>query len=134
VSAVDDHPNAVLIRGVADAFSRGDLQTVVNAYADDGLYRVPGDNLVSGNYRGHKEIFDFFVHLGTVTGGSLRLAVDDVIGTDGHAVMFWRLAAEREDKAIDAKGAMAFKIDDSGKVTESWFMYSDHREYDWFYS
>jgi hypothetical protein len=49
-------------------------------------------------------------------------------------VLFWRLAAVRVDKEIDAKGAMAFKIDDSGKVTESWFMYSDQREYDWFYS
>jgi ketosteroid isomerase-like protein len=132
---MSEHPNAELIRTLADAFIAGDLQTVVNAYADDGVYRVPGKNLVSGNYRGHKEIFDFFVHLGTVTGGTIKLSVDDVIGTDGYAVMFWRLAAERGEKSIDAKGAMAFKVDDATrKVTESWFMYSDQREYDWFYS
>jgi ketosteroid isomerase-like protein len=132
---MSEHPNAALVRNVADAFIGGDLDALVNAYADDGLYRVPGRNLVSGNYRGHQEIADFFVHLATVTGGTMKLAIDDVIGTDGHAVMFWRLAAERGEKSLDAKGAMAFKIDDATrKITESWFMYSDQREYDWFYS
>jgi ketosteroid isomerase-like protein len=132
---MSEHPNATLIRDLANAFTNGDLESLVNAYADDGLYRVPGHNLVSGNYRGHQEITDFFIHLGTVTGGTMKLSVDDVIGADGHAVMFWRLAAERGDKSIDAKGAMAFKIDDSSrKILESWFMYSDQREYDWFYS
>lgn len=30
-------------------------------FSDDTLYHVPGDNLISGNYRGRQELTDFFI-------------------------------------------------------------------------
>lgn len=132
---MSEHRNAALVRDLADSFMRGDLDALVAGYADDGIYRVGGRNLVSGSYVGHQAIRDFFIRLAEITGGSMRLELVDAIGTDNHAVMFWRLAAERNGKSLDAEGAMAFKIDDdAGKIAESWFLYSDQRQYDDFYS
>jgi ketosteroid isomerase-like protein len=131
---VSEHPNATRLREVAAKLQGGDLDAFLAAYAEDGVYRVPGDNLVSGTFRGHDEIRDFFVHLMTVTAGTMRLEVRDVLADDRHAVMFWDLTVERQGRTLDASGAMAFRIDAHGKYSESWFLYNDQRAYDAFYS
>ena len=128
------HPNLAKLDALIASFQAGDLEAVIDAYAEDGIYRVAGDNIVSGNFRGHDEIRDFFIHLATVTGGTMRLDVVDTLADDDHAVMFWHLTAEREGKTLDATGTMAFKIDADGKFSESWFLYDDQRAYDAFYS
>jgi ketosteroid isomerase-like protein len=131
---VSEHPNVAKVHALAEAFGRGDLDTVVGGYADDAVYRVGGDNVVSGSYRGHQEIRDFFIRLGEVTGGSMRFELEDALADDRHAVMIWRLSAERNGNSLDATGAMAFKIGEDGRFTESWFLYNDQRAYDEFYS
>ncbi len=130
----DEHPNATLVRTLMDALQAGDLPTALGGYTDDAVYRVPGNNLVSGNYQGREAITQFFYKLMELTGGSMRLLMDDVIGAEGHAVMFWHGTAERAGKTLDSTGIMAFKINSDGKVTESWFLYNDQRAYDEFYS
>ena len=129
-----EHPSAVAIRRLAEAVDRGDLETVMGSFTEDALYRVPGHNLVSGNYRGREEIQAFFFRLAEMTGGTFRVEAEDVIGTDGHAVMFWHLTAQRPGKSIDARGAMAFKLQDDDRIRESWFLYNDQQAYDEFWS
>jgi ketosteroid isomerase-like protein len=129
-----EHPNATKLKQVIAAFQAGDLETLIDAYAEDAIYRVAGDNAISGSYQGRDAIRDFFIRLGEVTGGTMRLELHDTLADDHHAVMFWRVTAERGDASIDANGAMAFRIDDDGKYSESWFLYSDQRAYDAFYA
>jgi ketosteroid isomerase-like protein len=131
---MSEHPNATKLKQVVAAFQGGDLEALIDAYADDAVYRVAGDNIISGSYRGRDAIRDFFIHLGQVTGGTMRLELTDTLADDDHAVMFWRVTAERGDTSLDATGAMAFRIDDDGKYSESWFLYNDQRAYDAFYS
>jgi ketosteroid isomerase-like protein len=131
---MSEHPNATRLREVAAKLQGGDLEAFLDAYAEDGVYRVAGDNIVSGSFRGHDAIRDFFIHLMTVTEGSMKLEVKDVLADDGHAVLFWDLTVERQGKSLGASGAMAFRIDDDGKYSESWFLYDDQRAYDAFYS
>ena len=135
---MSEHPSAAAVRNLAEAVERGDLEAVMGSFTDDSVYRVPGRNLVTGNYRGKQEIQDFFFRLAEMTGGTFRVQAEDVIGTDGHAVMFWHLTARRPDtdpvKEIDARGAMAFKLDGDLKIRESWFLYNDQQEYDDFWS
>jgi ketosteroid isomerase-like protein len=131
---MSEHPNATLVRTLMGHVAGGNLEEALACYTEDGVYRVAGDNLVSGNYQGRDAIRAFFYRLFEVTGGTMRLTLDDVVGDDGHAVMFWTLTAQREGKDLDAKGIMAFKVDDEGKFTESWFLYNDQRAYDEFYS
>jgi ketosteroid isomerase-like protein len=131
---MSEHPNATKLKEVVAAFQGGDLDALINAYAADAIYRVAGDNVVSGSYQGHAAIRDFFIHLGQVTEGTMRLEMQDMLADDDHAVMFWRVTAERDGNSLDATGAMAFKIDADGKISESWFLYSDQRAYDAFYA
>ena len=45
---------------------------------------------MSGNYQGREAITAFFYKLMELTGGSMRLIMDDVVGDEGRAVMFWQ--------------------------------------------
>ena len=131
-----EHPNATLVRTLFDALVAGDAEAALGCYAEDGVYRVSGNNLVSGNYRGREAILSHQIKLMELTGGTMRLTLDDLIAEGAHAVLFWHVTAERagSDKSLDANGIMAFKIDDHGKFSESWFLYNNQRAYDEFFS
>lgn len=131
---MSEHPNAVLVHTLANAFASGDLDGLLNCYAEDALFRVAGDNVVSGVYKGHQEIRDHLIWLATEVGAVLRLNVVNVIGVDHYAVMFGLVEGERAGRYLSAKGAMAFKVDDEGRFSESWFLYNDQRAYDEFFS
>ena len=129
-----EHPNATKLRAAAAGLQRGDLEVFLDAYAEDAIYRVAGDNLVSGTFRGKDAIRAFFLNLIEVTEGTMRVEVSDVLADDEHVVMFWDLVVSRQGRSLEASGAMAFRVDADGKYSESWFLYDDQRAYDAFYS
>jgi uncharacterized protein len=131
-----EHPNATLVRTFFDALVAGNTETALGCYADDAVYRVSGNNLVSGNYRGRAAILGHHIKLMELTGGTMHLTLDDLIAEQRHAVLFWHLTARRAGSAkrLDANGIMAFKIDEQGTFSESWFLYNDRRAYDDFFS
>ena len=130
-----DHPNAQRVQAFFQAITDGDLEGAVNMYSEDTLYHVPGQIGISGTHRGRQALRDFFLGLVEMTGGDLRLTRGEALGDDGHAVMFWGLAATRPDgRSIDAKGSMAFKVNERGEFSESWFLYEDQKAYDAFWA
>ena len=129
-----EHPNASIIHGLIDAFQTGDFERFMDGFADDAVFRVAGDNIVSGTYRGTQELRDYFIRLGQVTGGSMKIDVDEVLAGDNHAVMFIHVTTDRKGMHLEAECAEAFRINDAGKITESWFLYEDQKAYDAFYA
>lgn len=125
---------ALALRRAIDAFNAGDFQTFFSLYADDAVYRVAGNNLVSGVHRGRDEIQRFFQRLGEVTEGTMNVEVLDVLGSDDRAVMIFRVTATRQGKSLDDTGTMAFRLNEEGKFVESWLLYSHQAAYDEFYS
>ena len=134
VQASTEHPNAQIIQGLIDAFHAGDFETFMDGFAEDAVFRVAGDNIVSGTYRGKPVIRDYFIRLGQVTGGSMKIDVDEILAGDNHAVMFIHVATDRKGMHLEAECAEAFRLDNAGKVTESWFLYEDQKAYDAFYA
>ena len=63
--------NAQLIRGGYDAFARGDIPKVLELFADDIRWHVPGRSPLSGDYKGHGEVVGFFGKSMELSGGTL---------------------------------------------------------------
>lgn len=124
----------VAVRQAMEAFRNGDFGTFFSLFAGDAVYRVAGNNQVSGVYRGMDEIQGFFQHLAEVTEGTMRVEDLDVLGSDDRAVMIFRVRATRQEKSLDDTGTMAFRLNDEGKFAETWLMYSHQAAYDEFYS
>jgi ketosteroid isomerase-like protein len=125
----------VALRHAIDAFNASDYPTFFTLFADDAVYRVAGDNLISGVYRGMEEVVSFFQRLGEVTEGTMEVDVIDALGSHERAVMIFHVTATRQGKKpLDDTGAMAFRLNDEGKLAEAWLLYSNQVAYDEFYS
>ena len=125
---------AAAVRTAVEAFMDGDIETFFSMYTDDAVYRVAGDNLIGGVYRGKDEIRKFFQHLWEVTEGTMTVDIVDVLGSDNRAVMIFHVTAGRQGKHLDDTGTMAFRLNQEGKFVESWLMYSHQAAYDEFFS
>jgi ketosteroid isomerase-like protein len=80
------HPNEELTRRAYDAFSKGDVDTLRQVFADNAVFHEPGRNPVSGDYKGIDQILAFFGTLAERSGGTFRVNLHDVVANDEHAV------------------------------------------------
>ena len=87
--------NAALIKSAYDAFSRGDIDGAMAAFADDILWHVPGRGPLSRDYRGHAELLGFFGHFMKLSNDTFRLQVDDVLGQGDRVVVLCTQSAQR---------------------------------------
>src|SRR4029077_11469696 len=59
----EDHPNAALPRRVFDAFGKNAMQ-ISAALTRDIVWRVPGNGVMSGEYRGRRDVVEFLRRTG----------------------------------------------------------------------
>jgi uncharacterized protein len=128
-----DHPNVVLMRNGYEAFAKGDLDAVRDFFAEDIVWHVPGNNMLSGEYKGQDAVFGFFGTLIQETGGTFRQEIHDVLANDTHGVALVEIHLERGGKTFEGRGVHAMHIED-GKVTEFWNFQEDTTLVDEFWS
>jgi ketosteroid isomerase-like protein len=90
--------NAALIRSGYDAFSKGDIPGALAVFAEDIMWHVPGRGPLSRDYHGHAEVLEFFRHFMELSGGTFRIAIDDILAKDDRVVVLCTESAERDGK------------------------------------
>ena len=133
VLADAEHPNAIRVRELVNALRTGDIDAVVAQFSDDATYRMSGDSRVSGTSQGHAPIRAALASLSELAGGALDLELHDVLADDHHAVCFGTLDVGRDGTRLQSSSAMAFIIEDDGRIAEAWFFSSDQRAFDDFF-
>lgn len=126
-----DHPNAHMLYAAHNAFKAGDVEALFAKMADDVVWHMPGDNCLAGSYRGRDEIMRNF--------GMLQAAVDsywahplDYFGSDDHVVLVADVRATKDDRTLETKEAMTWRIED-GKLKECWHMCLEPEKWDAFF-
>jgi ketosteroid isomerase-like protein len=109
--------NADLVRRGYAAFSSGDIATLSGMFAENAVWNVPGDSPLSGPKEGRDAILAFFGETMTLTGGTFKVTLDDVIAGETHTVALHHTHGERNGKVLDQKAANVFRILD-GQVVE----------------
>ncbi|HEY5357306.1 MAG TPA: nuclear transport factor 2 family protein [Streptosporangiaceae bacterium] len=84
------HPNAELLRTTYEAFGNGDLEPLLGALTDDISWRDSSLAPLAGDYTGKEEVLGFFGKMMEVYGGTLRLAVVDILADENHGVVLTR--------------------------------------------
>ena len=128
-----DHPNAELVRRGYDAFSKGDMDTINEIFADDIVWHIPGRSPLAGDYKGKNEVFGFFGQLAERSGGTFSLDVHDILGNDEHVVAMTQERAERGGQSLDVHGVHVWHVRD-GKAVEFWGVTDDAYAEDDFWS
>ena len=106
-----EHPNAALVRRLFAAFGH-DPMAVSAALARDVVWRVPGHTVMSGEYRGRREVVEFLRRTGLETGGTYRSRLHTVFADDDWAVALYRATGSRNGIDLDVDQALVMRIAD----------------------
>jgi ketosteroid isomerase-like protein len=125
VTVTTEHPNAVRMRDVAEAVARGDVEHALEQFPDDVVWYWPADRVEDREYRGRDGLMQFFGRLQERSNGTMRPAVEQVLGSDEHVVIFLRITAERGVERLDTLVAHFVTVGPDGGFVRNWFLPSD---------
>jgi ketosteroid isomerase-like protein len=86
---------ADVVRRLTQALSTRDTEAVAGLLADDVVYHFPGNNPLSGTYRGRDEVMAFFHRFPTMLDGPPTVETHDVLASEAHGADLSELSAER---------------------------------------
>jgi uncharacterized protein len=107
----EEHPNAALTRRVFAAFGK-DAKAISAAFARDIVWRVPGHTVMSGEYRGRREVVEFLRRTGLETAGTYRSRLHTVFADDDWAVAIYRATGRRNGIDLDVEQVLVIRIAD----------------------
>jgi uncharacterized protein len=106
-----EHPNAALVRRVFAAFGK-DPMAVSAALARDVVWRVPGHTVMSGEYRGRRDVVQFLRRTGLETGGTYHSHLHTVFADDHWGVAIYRAMGNRNGIDLDVDQALVIRFAD----------------------
>lgn len=106
-----EHPNAALVRRVFAAFGK-DAKAVSAAFTRDIVWRVPGHTVMSGEYRGRRDVVEFLRRTGLETSGTYRSSLHTVFADDDWAVAIYRATGSRNGIDLDVDQALVIRVAD----------------------
>jgi hypothetical protein len=125
--------NAKVLRRGYEAFSAGDIATLTELFAEDAVWHVPGKSRLSGVKRGRDAVLGYFGELASLSGGTFRVALHDVVGGEQHTIGLHHDNAERDGRVLDLNVVVVFHISD-GRFTETWEVHEDEANWEAFWS
>jgi len=120
------------IRKLYVALLNRDIPALTRAFAS-ASYHVPGDNLVSGTYRGSEEILGLLARTMELTDGTLAFELHDLVGGENHVCMLDRATGTRKGRTLDQSRVVIMHIE-NGVTTDVWLVVEDEYDFDEFWS
>ena len=111
------HPHAALARRHYAALEGADLDALSELLDPDVAWHVPGDGHLSGTWSGRDAVLSLFGRIYDLTGGSFRVAVEDVIADDEHAVATLTVQATIAGTAFEDAAVHVARIADGRIVS-----------------
>lgn len=121
--------NAELARELFDAVQAGNTDKVASFFSDDVIVHVPGNNQISGTFKGRGEVGTTLGKIAQLTDGTFRRELHDITASDAHAVVLTEITAERGGKRFTFNSAVVLDIQD-GKIAQQWFLNDDQATVD----
>jgi ketosteroid isomerase-like protein len=132
-SPSSDTTNAELIRSGYEAFSRGDVGGALAVFAEDILWHVPGRGPLSRDYHGHAEVLGFFETFMTLSGGTFRIQVDDVLAKGDTVVVLCTESAQRNGEPWSSPQVHVWTMR-GGRAVRFWQYQGDQQTEDEFWA
>jgi hypothetical protein len=126
---MDEHPNALVVRRLMAALTeqnRGEIEAVI---AEDCVWRVPGANVLSGEYQGRRAILSLFGKMKRIFTGPARFDVIDITSSPGYAAAYQYGIVEVGDVTVRLRECLVYRIQD-GRVIEVDEFQSDEKAFD----
>ncbi len=128
-----EHPNAALVERLYAAFDSKDATSLGKLIAEDALWHVPGSSPVSGDHRGHTEIFGYFQKLSDLTEGTFHAELIDVLASDMHAAALAAAKGTRGDRVLEQTYLLFLRIEND-RIVEARLFNEDEEAFQAFWS
>jgi uncharacterized protein len=117
-----EHPNATRMRQTVGAFMAGDIPLLLDGFAENVVWYAPGDTPARDRLRGREGVLRFFTMMDEVSGGTLRIEVDDVLAGDRCVTIFLAITARRHGERMNVVVAQFAEVDEHGRWSRCWFV------------
>ena len=107
----EDHPNAALTRRVFAAFGK-DAMAISAALSRDIVWRVPGNTVMSGEYRGRRTVVEFLQRTGLETNGTYGSELHTAFANDEWGLAVYRAWGKRNGVDLDVDQAFVIRFED----------------------
>lgn len=115
------HPNVDLMNRFFEAIVKNDRPAILDSLHDDVVMHLPGNNPLSGTYKGKEQFAGAVMKAEEVSGG-LHREMHEILATDDHIVV---LVGVRSGKGgYTWNGANIWHVRD-GKLAEVWLLSDD---------
>jgi uncharacterized protein len=128
-----EETSAALIVSAYEAFSRGNIQSVLTMLAEDILWHVPGRGPLSRNYRGPDEVLGFFDHFMRLSDGTFRVQIDEIFAEGDRVVILCTETARRGGRSWSSPQVHVWTIK-NGRATAFREYQGDQQAEDEFWS
>ena len=112
------------IRKGYEAFNTGDVDTLIDLFAEDIVWHFPGHSKLAGEHVGRDATLAFFGGYGAAAEGTLQARLIDVMAGADHVAGWANDTARARGRTLDVRAAVIFAMRD-GKVTEAWHHFDD---------
>jgi hypothetical protein len=116
---MDEHPNARILRDMADRMRAGDMEAALDVLADDVEWHEIGR---AEPTRGKQALAQRYAE--SVGDFEIQADLHDVLATDEHASQLMNVMARRGDKTLEYRTAEIYHMSD-GKITARWAFSDD---------
>jgi hypothetical protein len=106
-----EQPNQLLVRRGFEAFTTGDIDTLVEIIADDAVQIMPGNNVIAGEHKGRDAILAMYGRLFEETAGTLKVVLEGTYAAGNNVVAIYRGTATRNGRSLDQRNALLFEIE-----------------------
>jgi ketosteroid isomerase-like protein len=89
-----------------------DPKVISAAMSREIVWRVPGNTMMSGEYRGRREVVEFLRRTGLETDGTYRSSLKQVLANDDWAVAIYRAYGTRNGIDLDVDQALVIRCEE----------------------
>jgi ketosteroid isomerase-like protein len=113
-------PKEQTIRELYEARARRDWDAVGSLFAGEIGWHEPGEEALSGDFRGRGEVVSLLQKLVAVTEGTFQLEPVAFLNLDRHSAVLVRWWAVRRGQRSEGREIAVYRLDEGG-VAEVWF-------------
>jgi ketosteroid isomerase-like protein len=96
-----EHPNARLLRELFAAFESGEIERIGASFTEDVRWTTPGRSQLAGRFAGREAVLAQLVRSAELSGGTYRVAVEDIMASDARASVLYRGTGSRLGRSLD---------------------------------
>ncbi len=105
------HPNVVTLEKMYSSLSKGDFKGFLEPCAEKVTFQIQGKSALAGKYTRDTFDKDFGAKLQTLSGGTFRMELHDVLASDLHATVLMTCKLKRDGKDFEYRTVHVWRFE-----------------------